>query len=307
MKKGRRIIILSIITLLIGGIIYLGVNWIAPYAIIVPMRVDPAAHGEQFSHPYHPSQYGLNYDTMAVAVADSISLSGYFVKPANDSIKGAVIFLHGISSCKEVFLNFSRFLAEKGMASALIDLRAHGKSGGQFNTYGYHEREDISQVAASIRKEYGDLPVGVWGNSLGGAMAYQALAHDSSLSFGVIQSTFADLPQIIDDYGKRMIGLRIPGLSDFALKKASGIANFSGFEVSPSESAKDIRQPVYVMHGNEDKNIKIEYGKENFDNIPHQNKVWFEVKGADHYNLPHIASSHVDSVVIPWVLKQMER
>lgn len=307
MMKKKKLVLPIIIFLVLGGLIFFGVNWVAPYAIIVPLRADPAAHGKKYKHPYHPRAYDLAYDSLDIPVADSLNLAGYFVKPKADSIKGIVIFLHGVSSCKEVFLEFSKYLSEKGIASALIDLRAHGKSGGRFNTYGFYEKKDISKAASFLRKDYGDLPIGLWGNSLGAAIAYQALAYDSTLAFGVIQSTFSDLPQIIEDYGKRMIGVKIPGLADYALKKASRIADFPAFEVSPSESAKKITQPVYVMHGDKDINISIAYGRQNYENIPHGDKVWHVVEGADHYDLPNLAAGHVDSVVVPWVLAQLEK
>ncbi|MEO0895891.1 MAG: alpha/beta fold hydrolase [Bacteroidota bacterium] len=304
-KKWRWIVLIFLLVL--TAAIYFGVNIAAPYGIIIPLRVDPANHGEKYWHPSHPSFYNLNYDTLDIVTDDSIHLAGYWVKPRqSDSLKGSFIFLHGISSCKEVFLEFASFLADQGVGSVLFDLRAHGKSGGQFNTYGYHEKRDVAVVNQFIKKQEPNLAVGVWGNSLGGAIAYQSLAYDTTLDFGVIQSTFARLPQIVDDYGKRIIGFRIPGLANYALEKASRIADFPGFEVVPANSCKEITQPVYVMHGDQDINIDISYGRENFDNIPHSHKVWYTVEGADHYDLPRKASVHVNEVVIPWAIHQME-
>jgi len=307
MKKYRRPLIIGLILALIGGILYFGVTWVAPYAIIVPLRVDPAQHAEKYNHPYHPSQLGLNYDTLDIVVDDTLNLAGYWIKPQNeDSMVGTVIFLHGISSVKEVFLDFAAYLSERNLGSALIDLRAHGKSEGQFNTYGYREKKDISQVAHYLKKEKANLPVAVWGNSLGGAIAYQTLAYDSLVDVGVIQSTFSHLPQIVEEYARRILGVKIPGLAPYALEKASRIADFPGKNISPAEACKSISQPVYVMHGDQDENIDIAYGRLNYNRIPHQNKVWYVVEGADHYDLPNKASRHVDEVVIPWVIEQMK-
>ncbi|MEL7062271.1 MAG: hypothetical protein AAFP00_00880, partial [Bacteroidota bacterium] len=127
----RRILIGGLICGVIGVITYFGVTFIAPYSLIVPLRVDP----KEKTSIYHPSQLSLPYDTLNIHVDDSTRLSGYWIQAA-DSPRAIIICLHGISAVKEVNLKLAAWLHEQQIASILLDLRAHGTSGGTFNTYG---------------------------------------------------------------------------------------------------------------------------------------------------------------------------
>jgi len=72
-----------------------------------------------------------------------------------------------------------------------------------YSTYGYHEKNDISLIIDEIKKKQPNTKLGIWGNSLGGAIALQAIEKDKRLEFRIIESTFTDLNQIVYDYQKR--------------------------------------------------------------------------------------------------------
>jgi len=117
-------------------------------------------------------------------------------------------------------------------------------------------------------------------------VALQALAKDKRLKFGVIESTFSKLDQIIYDYQKRFTGgIGAKWVSDRALEAAGNIADFEPNKLDPAEIAKSIEQPVFMAHGSQDEHIAIEYGKENFANLKSSQKEFYEVAGGDHFNL----------------------
>ena len=156
-------------------------------------------------------------------------------------------------------------MAKQGINAVVFDLRAHGKSEGEYCTYGFYEKNDISQIIDMILDENPNESIGIWGNSLGGAIAIQALELDKRLKFGVIESTFTSLRQIVYDYQKRAAkGIGVPFLCDLALQEAGKIANFDPNQVQPLNSATNIEQAVFVAHGDSDDNISVEYGKTTF-------------------------------------------
>ena len=130
-----------------------------------------------------------------------------------------------------------------------------------------------------------DSTIGLWGQSLGGAIAYQALENDKRLKFGIIESTFSNLETIVHDYSDRMFGFNIEWVDNYALNRAGTMADFKPYEVSPLASAANVTQPMLVAHGTEDENIKFEYGKANFDNLASENKKFLAIKGAGHNTL----------------------
>jgi dipeptidyl aminopeptidase/acylaminoacyl peptidase len=142
-----------------------------------------------------------------------------------------------------------------------------------------------------------DSTIGIWGQSLGGAIALQALAYDKRIQFGVVESTFSELKTIVYDYSERMFGFSIPWVNDYALSRAGDLAGFNPKEVSPATSAKRITQPTFMVHGTEDNRISIAYGEENYNNLASVQKEFVRVEGAKHTNVWRVGgSAYVDRV-----------
>jgi alpha-beta hydrolase superfamily lysophospholipase len=279
MKK--KLLKISIVLLFVIGIIgYILTIHVAPYAIIQPQRSN---------YNLTPAQLKLKSETLTIISQDSIALKGYFIQPKDQEAKAMMILVHGIGGSKGHFLNLADNLATLGIASAVFDNRAHGESGGQYCTYGFHEKKDIAAIVDEIKKRNPNLKVGIWGNSLGGAIAIQALEYDKRIEFGIIESTFAELSQIVYDYKKRMLGgFGLRFVSDAALREAGNIANFNPDEVKPIESVKNIQQPMFFAHGDQDKRIHYSYGKQLFENTASTEKMFTLVKGAKHVNVGEI-------------------
>ena len=203
---------------------FIGVYYIAPYGITQPPRVKVSTT---------PNELGLISKTLVIETKDDIELRGYWIMSKTDTTKGIVILIHGIGGCKEHFLNLANELSKKGIASIVFDGRAHGQSGGKFCTYGFKEKMDVAQIVDKIKQQEPNLPIGVWGNSLGGAIAIQSLEYDNRIEFGIIESTFTDLNQIVYDYKRRILkGVGIRSVSDYALRRAGKIADFDPLQVS---------------------------------------------------------------------------
>jgi alpha-beta hydrolase superfamily lysophospholipase len=225
-----------------------------------------------------------NKELIKIAGAKSDTLAALFGM-ANSQELGTIILLHGIRGNKEHFTALAAMLNRQGYNTLALDLRAHGDSEGDYCTYGYYEKYDVQKALDYLLTKGLDSNIGVWGQSLGGAIALQTLAIEPKLKFGIIESTFSEFTTIVDDYSERMFGFSIPFVNQYALYRASEIANFKPEEVSPQESAKKIRQPVLVAHGTADTHIKFAYGKTNFDKLASDQKIFLPIEGAVHHNL----------------------
>jgi len=290
MKKRYRLLI--VLGLLFGLILYILPRHILPYAILQPQRVRTVNTLITKNIPFQ---------NIEIITKDSIKLKGYFVKSRIDTTYASIILIHGIGGCKEHFTDLSIDLANRGYNSWLFDNRAHGESGGQFSTYGYKEKEDISEIVDQIKRYNQNLKIGIWGNSLGGAIAIQAIEKDNRIDFGIIESTFTDLNQIVYDYQKRYsynIGLK--WMCDLTLENAETITDFKPDEVKPINSVKNITKPMFIAHGNKDENIKFEYGKSLYENLASKD----EVDGADHYNMLIIGGDKYKKRLFNFIKKQ---
>jgi alpha-beta hydrolase superfamily lysophospholipase len=228
-----------------------------------------------------------NQELVRFAGANSDTLAALFGKTTTHEL-GTIILLHGIRGYKEHFTTLAAKLNDKGYNTLALDLRAHGESDGEYCTYGYYEKYDVQKALDYLLTKGVDSNIGVWGQSLGGAIALQTLAIDPRLKFGIIESTFSEFTTIVDDYSERMFGFSIPFVNQYALYRASEIAHFKPEEVSPQNSAKNIQQPVLVAHGTADIHIQFAYGKANFDNLASDQKIFLPIKGAVHHNVWHV-------------------
>lgn len=283
MKKRISVLAILIVFTAIAG--YIGIQHVAPYAVLQPPRITPEQL-RQHRAKTTPADYGLQASIFDVQVADSILLKGWYIHANRDSCKATIIMLHGIASCKEHQLGAAAMLADSGFNTIIYDSRAHGESGGQFCTYGYYEKHDLSAIIDTAQQRFGsDQRFAVWGNSFGGAVALQAMAVEPRIHCGIVESTFAAFPETARDYMARVTGIGFRFISDAALQRAGELADFQPFAIHPALSARKISQPILLIHGDADEKIPIEYGRRIFDNLASLEKEWYPVSGADHHGL----------------------
>lgn len=253
---------------------------------------------------YQPRVYAQSYEavfptgkTVELLSDDGIKLNGYLSYADTETPKGTIILLHGIRGGKEGYISLCQQLHAQGYHTFALDLRAHGESGGDFNTFGAKERYDVVKVVDYLQAE--GLPnIGVWGRSLGGAIALQALAVDKRLTFGVIESTFSDFKTVVHDYTKLFVGIDNQLFTDFLVARAGAIGNFNPEIVKPKVSCTQITQPVYMSHGTADHRIDISYGKANFNALKSRHKVFEAIPNATHMNVWYIAGeAHFNKIM----------
>jgi pimeloyl-ACP methyl ester carboxylesterase len=278
-------------TALFLGLAAVGGGWfvlenVLPFTAIKPYRQTPENASWKIPRGPDPADYGLTVDSLVIHTPDSITLQGWFVKANLDSaVNTTVIVLHGISSCKEFFLPTAEKLSHRGISTVLFDLRAHGDSGGDYCTFGAEEKYDVSIIVDSLQARDSTMRIGVMGHSLGGAIALQALEHDPRLQFGVIESTFYSLEKVVEQYGENWFGIRSPWMAHEVLERSGEIACFDPFTVMPCESARNVKQPVFMAHGDRDERIPLAFGQINYNNLASEQKQWYTISGAGHNGL----------------------
>ena len=237
-----------------------------------------------------PRDLGFGFESILLDTPDGLALSALYV-PATTAPRGNLVILHGKDSAKEVYLEYLQHLAPFGYNVLLYDARAHGRSGGEFTTFGYHERHDVHLAVARLRYLGGQhLPTGVFGHSMGGAVALQAMAATASdVDFGIVESTFADLGEITHHYARSLTGLPLPRWSvDLLLDRAEKTALFKHRDVSPLTCAALVTQPVLIVHGERDLSIDVDNGRRLYAALASAQKELYIVPGAGHDNVDEV-------------------
>lgn len=278
-----------IILLLIIAALCIAFSLFSYYVSRQIIEIDNTAEKQRKRQTYHvhsPADFDLNSEAIHFSTKDGLQLAGLIIRTDLAVAKGSIILVHGITSHKEHYFPICKYLAEQGYNSIVFDLRAHGSSEGDYCTYGFMERQDVSVLLDTLTAKHNLSPnFGIWGHSLGAAIAMESLAMDKRLKYGIIESAFSDSRTIIHDYIRRSLGFYTPRLINFFIKVAERKAHFRVDEIVPSHSAKQIEQAVLVVHGEKDCHVKFEYGRQNFDNIASKDKEFVSIKEANHINI----------------------
>lgn len=283
-KKIFKSTVIALLIIALLGIFL--VERVLPYAGIKPYRRTGPDMQWYLPQGTNPENYGLKTEHLLIATPDSLKLSAMLIESLADTTYATVIVLHGISGCKETQLERAQALAQWGYASLLLDLRAHGESQGAYCTFGYWEKNDIKAVADTLEQHFPGRPVGIWGASLGGAVAIQAMADEPRISFGIVESTFDEFEKVAAEYGADwMFGLKNARLTRHVLEKSGEIACFDPFSVKPVKAAAHIDRPVMFIHGDADDRIPIAFGEQNYLACPAALKRWIVIKGGGHNDL----------------------
>jgi fermentation-respiration switch protein FrsA (DUF1100 family) len=140
-----------------------------------------------------PMDWGIPFEEVTLPTEEDILLRGWYIRSQNGA---AVIIAHGIGGNRTSGLEQGAALAGEGFGVLLLDLRAHGESGGTTVTFG---GADIQAGARFLEAQPDVLgKIGVLGISLGGLQAIQAAAGMQAIAAiitdGAAPNAFADLP-----------------------------------------------------------------------------------------------------------------
>ncbi|AOW20984.1 alpha/beta hydrolase [Urechidicola croceus] len=233
---------------------------------------------------------------------DRTPLKAFITYSKTDSVLGTIILLHGIRSQKEHFIQMSDKLSKLGFNAIAIDSRAHGESGGVHCTFGVKEKYDLKSLIDYLNSEEKITKnIGVWGQSLGGAIGLQVMGIDNRIEFGIIESTFSEFNHISKDYLKYHTGISAKPLSNYLIKRAGKIANFDPLDAKPIKYCKTINQPILIVHGNKDMRINIQYGKDNYLNIASTSKEFLEIDKGTHLNIWRVGGEEYFNKVIQFI------
>ena len=225
-----------------------------------------------------------------------ITLRAWHCEPAA-AARGTVVILHGVADNRGSTANVIPRFRQKGLAVVAFDSRAHGESGGEFCTYGFHEKNDLRRVIATLSPG----PVLLFGTSLGGAVALQAAAGEPRVTGIVAAEVFSDLPAVVRDRTPRFV----PGfLVRQAFRVAAERGDFDVEQVSPLRAAASIHVPVLLIHGAEDRDTPPAHAQEIFDALAGEKRLIL-VEGAGHN--ASLRGPKVWSEIDEWVETQLPK
>ena len=220
----------------------------------------------------------LPCEMVKIKAKDGVSLCARYYDRNFDK---AIIFAHGYQS--NSFNNFATatldFLNE-GYNVLLIDQRAHGDSGGKFTTLGCKEKEDLQLWIDYVAQKKEITDIVVYGISMGATTvgyAAQNIKTDKVKAL-IMEAGFTcfydELESSVGPIFMRQAALKYVYLMS---KTVLGV----DIKQSVETSLKNNTIPVLFLHGDDDKDVSIEFTKRSYLACAGK-KEMLTVEGAGH-------------------------
>ena len=254
---------------------------VGPLIILQPRRFTTEDY-RQRTDILSPADLHLPFVDISVYTRDGMKLAGWFVLRPTQA-RGTIIYLHGLGDNKISGLPIAKLFHDHHYNICLFDSRRHGDSEGGFCTYGYHEKWDVGAIISALERSYGARlgKIGLFGASMGAAVALQEAEIDPRVAAVVAEACFTDLRTISLDYQKRLIKVRWKFLGDLVMRRAERLADFEADQVSPLKAVEAVRIPLLFVHGTRDSFIDHRYSEILYQSARDPKEVYF-IKGAYH-------------------------
>ena len=180
-----------------------------------------------------------------------------------------VIYMHGNSSARLEVLPQLSYLLSLGVSDLSFDFSGSGKSGGEYVSLGYYERDDLATVIDHLRSTGTTSTIALWGRSMGAATCLMHAPRDPSIACMIVDSAFADLTQLATEMVERgkEHGVNVPGfVTSMALRMIRGsVKKQAGFDIrqcAPIRHAEQCFVPALFVHGRDDVFIKRHHSQD---------------------------------------------
>lgn len=244
--------------------------------------------------PHTPSDFGLTFEDIELQTEDGLNLVGWFIPQHTHSVASSdaptLIVLHGWPEDKGSVLRAALPLADQ-FNLLLFDFRALGRSEGRHSTLGAREPRDL-RAALDWLDERGHLHTGVWGFSMGGAVALMGAAQDDRISAVIADTSFARLDIMARDV------FRIPVLQHgLGLGMRLWTRLFLDIDirrVAPVEAAAGLHMPVMIIHLEHDHFVPFTHALRLQDALNHHPNAefWFRREGL----YGHVSAEYLERV-----------
>jgi uncharacterized protein len=253
--------------------------------LVLAAAVGVLAAGAWLSRPAQrnvgPAPADLGAVAVRLPVSATLSLAGWYARGTG---RGAVLLLHGVRGDRAQMLGRARLLRAAGYSVLLVDLPAHGESGGARIGFGAREGAGVRAALRFLRDALPGEPIGVIGVSLGAAAL--VLSRPSPAPDAVVLESM--YPTLADAVANRL-ALRL-GEAGRLLAPALlwqlplWLDDLSADDLRPIVALADLAAPVLIASGTQDRHTTWAETLRLFDAARPPKALW-AVQDAAHVDL----------------------
>jgi fermentation-respiration switch protein FrsA (DUF1100 family) len=226
-------------------------------------------------HVHSPMDAGVAFRDIALTASDGVRLHAW-VLPAQGEARGVVVFLHGNAENISTHVASVLWLPARGYHVVVPDYRGYGRSEGKPSLDGVLRDVDAATAYAADPMNFGGLPIVLFGQSLGGALALVHAgdpAHRERLAGVISDSAFSGFRDIAREklrlwWVTRWIAWPLGWLVDDDARPVDAVAR-----IAPV--------PVLLIHGDRDVIVPVQHSSRLFDAARAPKTQWI-APGAGH-------------------------
>jgi len=238
-----------------------------------------------------PAAFGLAYEETTFPAPDGVVLKGWFVPAAKPS-DTTIVLCHGWGADRANLLPSTVFLNQRGGYNlCYFDFRNHGESGGTRSSLGPLEIGDMEAALDYITRAKPEQTrrLGVYGLSMGAAVALTVTARDPRIEAVVAESAFSSFNGVVARFARIFYGVpRLPfvPMTLFFVRARLGIDPELS---SPVRFIDRIApRPVFLIQGDKDERMPPSEGAALFSRAKEPKTLW-TIPGADHGEAAEVA------------------
>jgi len=251
--KKKRVYILAFVLFNLYGLLC-GVLYFFQENLIFLPTILPQEHVYAMDYPY---------EEIFIDTDDGAKLNGLHFKSENS--KGAILYYHGNAGDLQRWGIITSFFVEKGYDVVVMDYRGYGKSIGKKSMENLYADSELWYDF--MKNHYSDEDIILYGRSLGATFATYVASRNQSKNL-VLESPFFNITEV--------------GKSRFPFLPVSSLLHYT---FPTNEFINDVKSPVTIFHGTNDKVIKFDFGKKLFDSIKMKNKSFIRIPSGGHNDL----------------------
>ncbi|MCC3869741.1 alpha/beta hydrolase [Terrisporobacter mayombei] len=223
-----------------------------------------------------------NYNDKYINSFDDLKLHGYEIKNKIKTNKWAIV-VHGYTSKGETVSSKAKHFYEMGYNVLVPDLRAHGKSEGNYIGMGWYDRLDIIDWINSVLKDNPDSKIILHGTSMGAATVLSTSGEKLPSN---VKAIIADCgyTSVWDEFTYQLKALF--NLPSFPVMDLSNMVTmvktgYSLKEASPIKQVAKSKTPILYIHGDKDDFVPY-YMMDELYNATSSQKSKLTIKNAGH-------------------------
>jgi dipeptidyl aminopeptidase/acylaminoacyl peptidase len=210
--------------------------------------------------------------------ADGTRLHGWFIPATSSALVEripTILHVHGNAGNIESHVGFTEYLPAAGFNLFIFDYRGYGQSDGRARRRGPLIADSQAALDALLaRSDINTDRIGLYAQSLGGAIGLNLMAERPEIKAAVIESSFASWR----DMAASAVGGDPPGpISRFLA------SILIGDDYRPVDAVARIDRPILLFHGTDDSVIPVSHSRRLAEAGPTTEFV--EIAGGDHNTL----------------------